>query len=162
MSSPTSDLVPLAEAVILLRKAHRPRGLQTLRDRIQRGTLRGVQKGRYWYLYRDDVARLMREHYRSKGGRPCSITPASAAYAVGRLAVDVDEVIRMGTLPLETRVSAMLGAQVLLLGIKRGQVEQKYPRLSARDGVFKMFEELQNGDSLSTPHILRRRPPRTR
>ncbi len=160
MDTPGTHLLSLSEAAVLLRQAHRPRNPQTLRDRIRRGTLQGIRRGRYWYIYRDDLVRLAREPYRTKGGRPPSITSASAAYEKGCLSVDVDEVLRAGALPLETRFSAMMGAQALLFGIKRGQLEQVFPGLPPRDQVIKLFEELKDGDSTPDRDVLCRRHPR--
>ncbi len=162
MGSPISDLLSLSEAAEVLRKANRPRSLQTLRDRIKRGTLRGIRRGRYWYVYRVDIKRLTSQPYRSEGGRPHSITASSSVYAEGRLAVDVDEVLRLGTLPLETRTSAMLGGQAMLIGIKQARLKQRYPRLSPRDLALKMFQELWDGEHFSHPDVLRRGRPRTR
>ncbi|MBI5033671.1 MAG: helix-turn-helix domain-containing protein [Chloroflexi bacterium] len=145
MDTLPSELLPLSQACELLRRARRPRDVQSLRDRIRRGTLRGVRLGHYWYVFRGDIERLARQTYHSKGGRPHSVTDSSTQYAEGRLAVDINEVLRMGTLPIETRFSSMLGAQAFMFGIKRGQLEKQYPKLSQRDLVLKMFEVLSNG-----------------
>lgn len=145
MNTLPNDLIPLSQACELLRLARRPRDIQSLRDRIRRGTLRGVRQGHFWYVYRDDIERLARQTYHRQGGRPRSITNSSKPYAEGRLAVDVAEVLRMGTLPIETRFSSMLGAQAFMFGIKRGQLERQYPKLSSRELVLKMFEVLSRG-----------------
>lgn len=162
MDSPVADLLSLSEAAALLRKVHRPRGIQTLRDRIKRGTLRGIRRGRYWYVYRADIERLANLPYHPEGGRPRSVTTSSSAYAEGTLTVDVDEVLRLGTLTIEKRISAMLGGQAFLIGIRQARLKRRYPRLGARDLVLKMFEELWDGEYFPRPDVLRRNRSRPR
>ncbi len=162
MDSPVSNMLSLPEAVGLLRKAHSPRGLQALRDQIRRGTLRAVRRGRFWYVYRDDIKRLARQPSSPKGGRPRAITDSSSSFAQGRLFGDVSEILRMGSVPIETRITAMLGGQAFFLSILKARLERQHPRLSPRDLVLKMFQEPQDGEPVSQPDVLRRGRPRAR
>lgn len=159
---PADGLIPLSAAVEMLRQARRPRDIQSLRDRIKRGTMRGVRIGGRWYVYREDVERLAHEPYHPQGGRPRSVSESSAAYAQGRLAVDVDEVLRLASTPLAKRFAVLLEAQALLFGIKRAQLDRRFPKLSAAERVIKMFEELQDGEHFSYSHVLRASHPRAR
>ncbi len=67
-----------------------------------------------------------------------------AKRAVG-LYVDRAEIRRAGAVPRALRICGMLDAQAFWFGIQRARLARRFPHLSERERVLKMFEELEHG-----------------
>jgi hypothetical protein len=57
--------------------------------------------------------------------------------------VDVDQVRRLGRLSAGQRIRVMLDARELAVGLIRGRLRRRFPRLSHRDLNLKVLEELE-------------------
>jgi|GEM_PF-5133644 len=64
------------------------------------------------------------------------------------LYVDADEIRRAGAVPRALRIRGMLDAQAFWFGIQRARLARRFPRLTERERVLEMFEELEQSDGL--------------
>ncbi len=143
---PLAELYSLVQAAQFLRRARRPRSVQSLYDRIRRGTLYAVRVGRDWYIPRSEVRRLARQPYHRKGGRP-RLHPGQAA--LGWISFDVpaaSDSARLAKLTVAKRGRAQLEAQAFLRGTIRARLHRTFPELSPREISTKLLEELATHD----------------
>lgn len=137
-----SELLSLVQAANYLRGEHRPRSVQSLYDRIRRGTIYAVRIGREWYIPRTEVKRLARQPYHRSGGRP----RLRASQAISSHFVfdkpDDTTILRLAQLSVAKRGHAQLEAQAFLRGTIRARLRRVYPHLTPRELTFKMFAEL--------------------
>jgi hypothetical protein len=133
-----SEMMSLSQASAFLHRRGRPRHVQSLRERIRRGTLRGTHIGRNWFVLKKDVEFLASLPYHPQGGRP-------GTKKVRRPGgwVDLAEVQFIARLPLAKRAQAMYAAQTLLLSTTRARVQRAWPKLEGVALARKVFEELE-------------------
>ncbi len=132
-----SETMSLSQAAAFLRARGRPRHVQSLRERIRGGTLRGTRIGRNWFVLKKDVEFLASQPYHPQGGRPSAVTRNRGAWA------DLAEVQFIAQLPLPKRAQAMYAAQTLLLSTTRARVQRAWPKLEGVALARKVFEELE-------------------
>lgn len=145
----SAEWFSLTQVVALLRRAHKPRHPQSIYDRIQRGTLMGVQHNGKWYIPATQVKRLLQETYHRRGGRPAiKDTPTFIARSARRRIEipDVAEVARLVTLPIEKRAKLTIRSHVLTRNMIRARLEGQYPKLSRREISMKVVQELSRHD----------------
>lgn len=133
-----SELMSLSQASAFLRSRGRPRHVQSLRERIRSGTLRGIRIGRNWFVLKKDVVFLASLPYHHQGGRP-SIKNIrdQGGWA------DLTEIQFIAQIPLPQRAQAMYAAQTLLLSTTRARVQRAWPKLEGVELARKVFEELE-------------------
>lgn len=145
----SSEMLSLSQVTALLRRAHKPRHPQSIYDRIQRGTLAGIQRHGKWYIPATQVQKLLQEPYHRRGGRPTvKDTPTFIARPARRYIEipDVAEVARLVTLPIEKRAKLTLRSHVLTRNLIRARLESQYPKLSRREISLKVVQELSRHD----------------
>jgi hypothetical protein len=114
--------------------------VQSLYDRIRRGTLYAVRIGRDWYIPRTEVKRLAQQPYHRAGGRPRRRADESTPTHFDM--PDDSTIMRLARLTVAKRGRAQLEAQAFLRGTIRARLRRVYPHLSPREITLKMFEEL--------------------
>lgn len=111
-----SELLSLVQAARYLHRAGRPRSVQSLYDRVRRGTLYAVRIGREWYIPRTEVKRLARQPYHRAGGRPrlraSQVAPTHFVFDKP----DDGTLLRLAQLSVAKRGRAQLEAQAFLRG----------------------------------------------
>lgn len=138
-----SELLSLAEVARYLHRAHRPRSVQSLYDRVRRGTIYAVRIGREWYIPRIEVTRLARQPYHRSGGRPRLRASQAASTRFVFDKPDDSTILRLAQLSVAKRGRAQLESQAFLRGTIRARLRRVYPHLSPREITFKMFAELE-------------------
>ncbi len=140
---PLSELLTLGQAAQFLNRAHRPRSVQSLYDRIRRGTLYAVRVGRDWYIPRSEVRRLAHQPYHRKGGRSRLHTAKGKPPDISFGLPEASDVARLAKLTVAQRGRAQLEAQAFLRGTIRARIRRMYPQLSPQEISLKMFQELE-------------------
>ncbi|MGE5264130.1 MAG: hypothetical protein ACM3S0_12185 [Acidobacteriota bacterium] len=133
-----SELMSLSQASAFLRSRGRPRHVQSLRERIRSGMLRGTRIGRNWFLLKKDVEFLASLPYHPQGGRPATKNIRGRGGWV-----DLTEIQFIAQTPLPKRAQAMYAAQTLLLSTTRARVRRVWPKLVGVELARKVFEELE-------------------